>query len=139
MLIALALGAAILGYLKLAAWWVIIPPTILLICYLALLREASRADAERRWAAASRTQDTRPAAPPAPPVKAPATAPVTAAAPSAQPPAPVRTPPATTVRVATLAPAPPPVPDAEIIDITARVSDDLYDQVADAKLRAVGD
>ena len=64
---------------------------------------------------------------------------MTAAAPSAQPPAPVRTPPATTVRVATLAPAPPPVPDAEIIDITARVSDDLYDQVADAKLRAVGD
>jgi hypothetical protein len=37
------------------------------------------------------------------------------------------------------APEPVPVPDAEVIDITARVSEEFFDQYADAKLRAVGD
>ena len=32
-----------------------------------------------------------------------------------------------------------PLPHAEIIDISGRVGDQLYDQYADAKLRAVGD
>jgi hypothetical protein len=38
--------------------------------------------------------------------------------------------------------APPPVPDAEVIDISASVSQgdkEFYDQYTDAKLRAVGD
>jgi len=104
MLLALATGACVLAYTKLAAWWVVLPPGVMLIGYLALLREASRADAERRSAA--------PAA--------------RSSAPAARSPAPA-------------APVPVPPPDAEVIDITARVNDDLYDQVADAKLRAVGD
>ena len=97
MLLALATGACVLAYTKLAAWWVVLPPGVMLIGYLALLREASRADAERR-----------------------------SSAPAARSSAPA-------------APVPVPPPDAEVIDITARVNDDLYDQVADAKLRAVGD
>jgi hypothetical protein len=105
MLIALATGAGVLAYMKLAAWWVVLPPSVMLIGYLALLREASRADAERRWAASEQARAARP-------VTAPAPMPM---------------------------PVPVPAPDAEIIDITARVSDDLYDQVSDAKLRAVGD
>jgi hypothetical protein len=36
-------------------------------------------------------------------------------------------------------PAHEPLPQAEIIDISAHVGDQLYDQYADAKLRAVGD
>jgi hypothetical protein len=103
MLIALAIGAGVLAYMKLAAWWVVLPPSVMLVGYLALLREASRADAERRYSAD-------------------AARPVAASAPAPAP-----------------APMPVPAPDAEIIDITARVSDELYDQVSDAKLRAVGD
>jgi hypothetical protein len=109
MLTALAIGAGVLAVTELAAWWVVLPPAVMLIGYVALLREASRADAERRWAAVEQTRAARPAAPVAPVV----------------PVVPV--------------PVPVPAPDAEIIDITARVNDDLYDQVADAKLRAVGD
>ena len=101
MLIALATGAGVLAYVKLAAWWVVLPPSVMLVGYLALLREASRADAERRWMASEQARAARPA------------------------PMPV--------------PVPVPAPDAEIIDITARVSDEPYDQVSDAKLRAVGD
>jgi hypothetical protein len=101
MLIALAIGAGVLAYMKLAAWWVVLPPSVMLVGYLALLREASRADAERRYPAEEQTRAARPVTAPAP--------------------------------------MPVPAPDAEIIDITARVSDELYDQVSDAKLRAVGD
>jgi hypothetical protein len=104
MLIALAIGAGVLAYMKLAAWWVVLPPSVMLVGYLALLREASRADAERRRVAAQ-ARAARPARPSVP----------------------------------VAAPTPPPAPDAEIIDITGRVNDELYDQVADAKLRAVGD
>jgi hypothetical protein len=106
MLVALAIGAGVLAGLKLAAWWVVLPPSVMLIGYLALLREASRADAERRWAAESAEGAAR----------ADRAAPVSASV-----------------------PVPVPAPDAEIIDITARVGDDLYDQVEEAKLRAVGD
>lgn len=115
MLIALAIGAGVLAVMKLAAWWVVLPPAVMLIGYLGLLREASRADAERRWAAKERARMARPEP-----------APVTATAP-----APVAAPEPVSVPI--------PAPDAEIIDITARVNDDPYDQVADAKLRAVGD
>ena len=111
MLLALATGACVLAYTKLAAWWVVLPPGVMLIGYLALLREASRADAERRSAAPA-ARSSAPAA--------------RSSAPAARSSAPA-------------APVPVPPPDAEVIDITARVNDDLYDQVADAKLRAVGD
>jgi hypothetical protein len=108
MLLVLAIGAGVLAVMKLAAWWVVLPPSVMLIGYIALLREASRADAERRSAAFESARAASGGATVAAPVAAAAPAPVAAAA-----------------------------PDAEIIDITARV--ELYDQVADAKLRAVGD
>jgi hypothetical protein len=125
MLIALATGAGVLAAMKLAAWWVILPPSVMLIGYLGLLREASRADAERRWTAVSteqaRATTTRaPAAPTAPTAATRVAGPGMATAPVVPP---VVVPP----------------PDAEIIDITGRVSDELYDQISDAKLRAVGD
>jgi len=116
MLLALAIGSGALAYTKMAAWWVIVPPTVMLLGYLVLLREASRADAERREqargraAAAAEVAAARRAAPPA------------AAPPAAAPPA--------------------PVPDAEVIDISATLivaGQEFYDQHADAKLRAVGD
>ena len=47
MLIALETAAIALAVLGLAAMWVVIPPSIMLIGYLLLLREAARADVER--------------------------------------------------------------------------------------------
>jgi hypothetical protein len=138
MLLALALGSCVLAVTQMAAWWVVVPPVTMLTGYLGLLREASKADAERRELAHARAAEaaTHQAAPPAP---APATgtavgtAPAAGAAAAAAPAAPV----------APVAPPPaPPVPDAEIIDISASVGQgdkEFYDQYADAKLRAVGD
>lgn len=47
MLIGLEIAAISLALLGLAAVWVVVPPTIMLVGYLLLLREAGRADAER--------------------------------------------------------------------------------------------
>jgi hypothetical protein len=47
MLIGLEIAAIALSVLGLAAVWVVVPPTIMLIGYLLLLREAAQADAER--------------------------------------------------------------------------------------------
>jgi len=115
LLLVLTAGSCVLAVSGLAAWWVMVPPTVMLLGYLALLREAAKADAERREQA--RSQPAQVAAGPLAPGAPPATAPA--------PP-----------------PAPPPAPDAEIIDISASVADggeEFYDQYADAKLRAVGD
>jgi hypothetical protein len=70
MLLVLVIGSGALAVTKLAAWWVIVPPSVMLLGYMALLREASRADAERRELARTRAADAAaaaPAAPPAPP------------------------------------------------------------------------
>ena len=48
-LTAIAIGFA---YLSVAAWWIVVPPTVLLLGYLMLLREAAHADAEARERAA---------------------------------------------------------------------------------------
>jgi hypothetical protein len=113
MLLVLAIGSGALAVTKMAAWWVMVPPTIMLLGYLGLLREAAQADAERRELA--RTRATAAAA--------------VAAARRETAPAPV--------------PAPaPPAPDAEVIDISASLTSagqEFFDQYADAKLRAVGD
>jgi hypothetical protein len=112
MLFTLALGSCVLAVTKMAAWWVVVPPVVMLTGYLGLLREASKADAERRELAHARAAEAathQAAAAPAAPV-----------APVAPPPVPV-------------------VPDAEIIDISAAAGKEFYDQYADAKLRAVGD
>jgi hypothetical protein len=47
MLIGLEVAAIALAVLRLAAVWVVVPPTIMLMGYLLLLREAAQADAER--------------------------------------------------------------------------------------------
>jgi hypothetical protein len=47
MLLGLEIAAIALAVLRLAAVWVVIPPSIMLIGYLLLLREASKADAEQ--------------------------------------------------------------------------------------------
>jgi hypothetical protein len=146
MLLVLALSSGALAVTKMAAWWVIVPPFVMLAGYLGLLREASKADAERRELARTRVAEAagRRGAPPAVPSAgaagtAPAgtgtaatgtgTAPAAGAAAAAAPAVPVTTP-------------APPVPDAEVIDISASLDaggEEFYDQYADAKLRAVGD
>jgi hypothetical protein len=53
--------------------WVVVPPSVMLLSYVALLREAAKADAERREAARTHTARTVAAAPPAaPPAPVPA-------------------------------------------------------------------
>jgi hypothetical protein len=113
MLLVLVAGSGALAFTGLAAWWVVVPPTIMLLGYLAMLREAAQADAERRELDRTR-------------VSASASVSVAAASPApASRPAPPASPPA-----------------AEVIDISASLTpadEELYDQYADAKLRAVGD
>jgi hypothetical protein len=134
LLLILAIGSGALAFTKLAAWWVIVPPSAMLLGYLALLRAAAKADAEQRDMAPADVTRTTAAAPPAaaPPVAAPPVAARTAAAsPAAASPAAARP-----------AAGPAPVPDAEVIDISATIGpagEEFYDQYADAKLRAVGD
>ncbi len=112
MLVALAVGSFVLFVSNLAAWWVILPPSVMLAGYLALLREASRADAERL--AARRARDA-----------------AAARAASVVDPVPVPV-------VPVVSEVPASAPDAEIIDITGRVGEEFYDQYADSR-RAVGD
>jgi hypothetical protein len=61
MLIGLEIAAICLAVLALAAVWVVVPPTIMLVGYVLLLREAGRADAERaqREAAAAAAAHAR--------------------------------------------------------------------------------
>lgn len=57
----LFLAAVVLAVSRLAPSWVIAPPTVLLLCYLAVLRAAGQIDAERRQSlAAARTDDAPP-------------------------------------------------------------------------------
>jgi hypothetical protein len=126
MLLVLAAVSGTLAYTRLAAWWVVVPPSVMLLGYLPLLRAASRADAERRELERAAV------------AKAAKTARVAARRQAAARPAP---------RGAG-------VPDAEVIRISpsrgprdveeptgrrAQGGTEPYDQYADAKLRAVGD
>jgi hypothetical protein len=124
-LVVLTVFSLALAYLHLAAWWIVIPPTIMLLGYLMLLREAARADAEMRQRVASERAAARARRTAAAKRAADAGHP-TPAGPAGDGFAPVR-------------PGHEPLPHAEVIDISARVGDQLYDQYADAKLRAVGD
>jgi hypothetical protein len=106
-----ALGIAMLG---LAAWWVTVPPILMLGGYIMLLREASRADTEQvlmRQAAWQDEQDRRRALREAETRKAEAARKEAAEA----------------------------AAHAPVIDISERVRDELYDQYADEARRAVGD
>ena len=107
-----AMGSAFVG---LTPWWTSIPPFVMLGVYLLLLHEAAHADAEnaRSWSEAH--------------------ARATRAARAAQ---------LARERARQAQVAPSPQPTAEIIDISARAAqagDQLYDQYADAEIRAVGD
>ena len=156
LLVVLAIGSGALAVTKLAAWWVVVPPSVMLLGYVVLLREAAQADAERQELARTRA---------AAPVTAPATA-AAASRPAESRPAetrPAETRPAATspaamssaavssaaVSSAAVSPAavssaagPAAALHAEVIDISASlgpVGEEPYDQYADAKLRAVGD
>jgi hypothetical protein len=111
LLLVLTAGSCLLAVSGLAAWWVMVPPTVMLLGYLALLREAAKADAERREQA--RSQPTQVAAGPLAPVAPPATAPAPPPAPDAE--------------------------IIDISASVAHGGEEFYDQYADAKLRAVGD
>jgi hypothetical protein len=118
MLLGLVFGAGLLAVSSFAAWWVIIPPTLMLFGYLVLLREAAQVDSERVAARSTARAEARAATERAMQLaRSRARAQQAAAA---------RTANETT-------------PDAEIIDISAQVGQEFYDQYADARLRAVGD
>ena len=124
LLLALTVVGIALTYLKLASWWIIIPPIALLGGYLMLLREAAQADAEGRERRVAERANARAEAQldeTAADHPAPAPASATPAAPAT---------PAATVETG---------PRAAVIDLSEHVNDQLYDQYADAKLRAVGD
>ena len=122
-LILLTAGAVAIAVTHIAAWWVIVPPGALLGGFLLLLRETARSDAQRaRRHADLTTQRLRaeresravPAAPAVPAVAGPERAEVVAEVVETE-------------------------FSAKIIDISARVTDQLYDQYTDAAERAVGD
>jgi len=116
MLLALTAASGLLAGARMAAWWVIVPPSVMLLGYLLMLREAARADAERREMA--RYRMAREAA-------ERRSAPVAHVTPA--------------VPVAAAAPAPAPAPAAKIIAFLPPPEEQIYDQYTDAKLRAVGD
>jgi len=112
-LIAITLVTIAFTYLGLIKWWLVVPPTAMLLLYMLLLREIAVADAElarkrAKWEAAEARaydrylQDQE---------QAESEAYEASASDSG----------------------------AEIIDISGRVGDQLYDQYADAAVRAVGD
>ena len=103
MLLALEAAGVALTVLRLAALWVLIPPTIMLAGYVLLLREASRADAER---AASAREAEAEAARDRSRTAADARARERRAAPATTAPAPTGAP-------AAAAPEPPPAPAPE--------------------------
>jgi hypothetical protein len=108
-LIALTVVAVGLAVSRIGAYWIVIPPTVLLTGYVVLLRQSAHIDAERARRAEARAQA-------GPPVQA------------------------ATPAVSGLGPDAPPAPgDAEIIDISGRIGDQVYDQYSDAANRAVGD
>jgi hypothetical protein len=122
-LMVLTAGAVVIAVTHLAAAWVIIPPVAMLAVFARLLREAARIDTDRARAAAARQRSRAVARAQAGTATGAGTA--GADAPT-QPAGPADHP-------------QPDRPDAEVIDISARVVDQLYDQYADAEVRAVGD
>jgi len=111
-LTAVTAGAVAIAVAHLAASWVVIPPTVMLAGFVLLLREAARIDTERAWEAAWRHGRRTGAA--------------AAGEPERQQAGPAGSDQAG-------------VASAQIIDLSARIGDQLYDQYADAEVRAVGD
>jgi hypothetical protein len=116
-LITLTVIAAGLAVTRIDAYWIVIPPTVLLTGYVVLLREFAHIDAERaRRAARIRRAEAR--------------------AKVGQEPVPAETPAGRESDIGSDAPA---APGAEIIDISGRIGDQVYDQYSDPANRAVGD
>ena len=125
-------GAAVIALTHLAPPWVVVPPAVMLGGFVLLLREAARVDTERAWAAAWR--DSRRTGAEA---AADGGAEDQQASPADSAQAGVQ---AGVPGVQTGVPSPQTaVPGAQIIDISGRIGDQLYDQYADAEVRAVGD
>ena len=116
-LVLLTAGAVGITVTRLAASWVIIPPAVMLAGFVLLLREAARIDAERARASGGRSG-----------LEADAGV-VNGGSVRAE----------RAGRSARTGAAAAPEPTAEIIDISDRVGDQLYDQYTDAAARAVGD
>jgi hypothetical protein len=122
MLVTLAVltaGAVGIAVTRLAASWVVIPPAVMVAGFVLLLREAARIDTERARIAARRHGRGAGAAAAGGPGQ-----PEAGMADGAQ---------------AVVASASAGMPSAQVIDISSRVGDQLYDQYADAEARAVGD
>lgn len=131
MLVLLLAGAVALAAVRLAAWWVVLPPAAMLAGLLILLRTAARLDTERITARTeAATHDGRDGA-------EAGSVPTTGQAERAM---------AEPAEYAAVAPASPgpvrraaPEPSAEVIDLSARMEEQPYDQYLDAEARAVGD
>ncbi len=105
-------------------WWICVPPVAMLVLYVLLLREIAMADAE--LAAKKRAWEARQAA--------------AARAEEAERAEQARAQSASAWKRSHLVwEAEQAQPGAQIIDISSRVGDQLYDQYADAAVRAVGD
>jgi hypothetical protein len=116
-LITLTAVAVGLVVTRIDAYWIVIPPVVLLGGFVMLLRKFAHIDAERARRAArirrdaARAEAPEPAAPPAADEGGPGTG----------------------------ADAPAERVGAEVIDISGRIGDQVYDQYSDAANRAVGD
>jgi hypothetical protein len=138
MLVTLAIitgGSVVVAVTHLAAAWVVIPPAVMLAGFVLLLHEAARIDTERAWTAARRPApgtgaDSAAAGGPGRQQVSPADS-AQAGVASAQPGVPSPQ--------AGLPSAQAGLPCAQVIDISGRIGDQLYDQYADAEVRAVGD
>jgi len=121
MLVTLAIVALACTVGKLTPWWILVPPAGMLGMYLLVLREAAQADAEQAGQLAqeqlAQEQAAQEGAAQEGAVQAEAAR----------------------LRAHRAWETSQPQPTAEIIDISARVTDQLYDQYADAAVRAVGD
>jgi hypothetical protein len=124
-LVVLTAGALGISVAHVAAWWVIVPPAVLLGGFLLLLREAARSDAERARRLARAEASRRRAAREFYPAEASAM--------------PARDAYDTAEDSVGRGPVVEAGFSAQIIDISAHVSDQLYDQYTDAAERAVGD
>jgi hypothetical protein len=131
--VSIAVAATVLAVMHLAPFWVVIPPVLMLAGFFVLLREAARSDAlrarhqmsarTRSSAVAGHEEDTPAEAPAAPAASAAAAS--TAAGP----------------RSGGHGEASGQFGEtgAQVIDISQRLGDQLYDQYTDAAERAVGD
>ena len=117
-------GAVAIAVAHLAASWVVIPPAVMLAGFVLLLRAAARIDTERAWEAAWRHGRRTGAGAGA----------AVAGGPERQ-----QAGPAGSGQAGVVASPQAGVPSAQIIDLSARIGDQLYDQYADAEVRAVGD